>query len=140
MSDKRDLSEIRRITRLRLLMVDPTNQPITGCGRAFDPSDPRTMSLGRPLRGWRRWLLRPLGWPSIASWHCSEQRAWRPSATGRTFVWSMVDPADEFRWPSACRTSPFRGPDWIFYASAGLWLAFTGSLAFRTLRPGHRMR
>ena len=36
------------------------------CGRAFDPADPRTMSIGAPLRCWQRWLLRPLGWPSIS--------------------------------------------------------------------------
>ena len=36
------------------------------CGRPFDPADPRTMSLGHPLRPWQRWLLRPIGWPMIA--------------------------------------------------------------------------
>src|SRR5579872_6657457 len=36
------------------------------CGRPFDPADPRTMSLGHPLRPWQRWLLRPTGWRVIA--------------------------------------------------------------------------
>lgn len=36
------------------------------CGRAFDPDDARTMSLGKPLWRWQRWLLRPLGWRTIS--------------------------------------------------------------------------
>jgi hypothetical protein len=36
------------------------------CGRAFDPANPRTLSLGYPLKSWQRWLLKPIGWPNVA--------------------------------------------------------------------------
>jgi hypothetical protein len=35
------------------------------CGRAFNPDDPATMSIGRPLRGWQRAVLRPTSWALI---------------------------------------------------------------------------
>lgn len=34
------------------------------CGRAFDPADPATVNMGRPLGRVGRWLLRPVGWPT----------------------------------------------------------------------------
>ncbi len=34
------------------------------CGRPFDPADPATMNMGRPLGRVGRWLLRPVGWPT----------------------------------------------------------------------------
>lgn len=32
------------------------------CGRAFDPADPATMNLGRPLGAMGRWLNQPIWW------------------------------------------------------------------------------
>src|SRR5258708_9755694 len=70
------------------------------CGRAFDPDDPRTMSLGRPLWRWQRWLLRPLGWRSIALAligtaalvYLSHLPTWRPIPLGIL--------RDEYRLPN----------------------------------------
>ena len=36
------------------------------CGRPFDPSDPTTMNLGRPIGRLGRLFLRPIGWPTVA--------------------------------------------------------------------------
>ena len=35
------------------------------CGRPFDPADPKTMNLGRPLGGFARRLLQPIGLPTL---------------------------------------------------------------------------
>jgi hypothetical protein len=34
------------------------------CGRAFDPRNRATMNLGRPISGFARWILSPVGWPT----------------------------------------------------------------------------
>jgi hypothetical protein len=39
------------------------------CGREFDPLDPSTMNMGRPLTPVIAWVLGPLRWPvSLATW------------------------------------------------------------------------
>ena len=35
------------------------------CGRPFNPTDPRTMSLAKPLKPWQRRLLKPTSWPTV---------------------------------------------------------------------------
>ena len=93
------------------------------CGRPFDPADPRTMSLGDPLRPWQRWLLRPTGWPTIAL---------TLLATGGLIYlsrWPHLSPEplsvllDEFHWPRPNTMPPTR-MDVVFYAAVVLWAAF----------------
>src|SRR5687768_7713948 len=35
------------------------------CGRPFDPADRRTMNMGRPVGRLGRFLMRPIGWPTL---------------------------------------------------------------------------
>lgn len=95
------------------------------CGRAFDPTNPRTMSLGQPLRPWQRWLLRPTGWPTIAL---------ALLATGGLIYlsrWPRPSPEpvsvllDEFHRPRPF-TMPPTALDVVFYATVLLWAAFVG--------------
>src|ERR1035441_10641934 len=93
------------------------------CGRAFDPADPRTMSIGRPLRWWQRKLLRPIGWPTIFLALLGTGGlaflSYRPHLQPEP--WSVL--RDEFRWPSQIQR-PFTVPDLIYLTAVGLWLAF----------------
>jgi hypothetical protein len=93
------------------------------CGRPFDPADPRTMSLGHPLRPWQRWLLRPTGWPMIAL---------ALLGTGGLIYlsrWPRLSPEplsvllDEFHWPRPY-TMPPTAPDVVFYIAVVLWSVF----------------
>jgi hypothetical protein len=43
--------------------IDSRNCP--ECGLAFDPSNPSTINLGRPLGRWGRALIKPVGWPMM---------------------------------------------------------------------------
>lgn len=98
------------------------------CGRAFDPGNPRTMSLGHPLRPWQRWLLRPTGWPIIAL----------PllGTAGLIYLsrWPHLPPEppsvllDEFHWPRPY-TMPPTVPDVVFYAAVALWGVFIAWIA-----------
>lgn len=39
------------------------------CGREFDPLDPKTMNMGRPLTAAAKWVLGPVRWPvSVLTW------------------------------------------------------------------------
>jgi hypothetical protein len=39
------------------------------CGRPFDPADPITLNLGRPLGGLDKKMLRPIGrWAHVTLW------------------------------------------------------------------------
>ena len=93
------------------------------CGRRFDPADPRTMSLFRPLRPWQRWLLRPTGWPTISlALIGTAALAW----LSRWPRLSLEPPSvllDEFHWPRPY-TMPPTVPDIVFYAAVVLWAAF----------------
>jgi hypothetical protein len=93
------------------------------CGRAFDPADARTMSIGGPLRRWQRWLLWPLGWPLLALVLLGT--AGFIYLGGRPYIfpepWSVL--RDEFRWPRQS-LRPFTAPDIVFYVSVCLWAAF----------------
>src|SRR6266567_4363945 len=68
------------------------------CGRRFDPADPSTMSIARPLRRWQRLLLVPIGWPTAllavfgtgAIVYLSRWPRLRP------IPWSVL--SGEFRW------------------------------------------
>lgn len=101
------------------------SQTCPECGRPFDPADPRTMSLGHPLRPWQRWLLRPTGWPMIALAVLG--------TAGLAYLsrWPRLSPEppsallDEFHWPRPY-TMPPTAMDVVFYAAVVLWAAFVG--------------
>lgn len=100
------------------------------CGRAFDPADPSTMSLGRPLQAWQRWLLRPfnrltLALPIIGSAGLIYLGGWP-----RLYPEPPAVLLQEFRWPRPEMLPPTL-PDVVFYASAVLWGAF---IAWATVR------
>jgi hypothetical protein len=108
------------------------------CGRAFDPNDPRTMSVGRPLRAWQRKLLKPIGWPVVllavlgttGLLYLSNRLHLQPEP------WQVF--RDELRWPTQI-PGPLTTPDWVFFVSAGLWIVFlalfTGRQLARLLVP-----
>jgi hypothetical protein len=102
------------------------------CARGFDPADPRTVGHGRPLRSWQRRLLRRLGWPAIMLAMLGTMGlaflSYRPHL--RLEPWSIW--RDELRWPMDV-PRPFTTPDRVFYAAAGLWVAFFVSFTFRIL-------
>ncbi|MFI5382066.1 MAG: HEAT repeat domain-containing protein, partial [Tepidisphaerales bacterium] len=62
------------------------------CGQAFDPADPKTMNLGRPL-GWFGWLmLRPIGWPlTVLPWVIAGLLFWTSGLPSPTMHPSLVD-------------------------------------------------
>ena len=100
------------------------------CGRAFDPANPRTMSIRRPLRKWQRWLLKPIGWPIIAlvvtgavgMAYLSRWPRWTPAP------WPVL--REEFRWPAPA-LRPFTLPDKIFYTAAACLTAFVALFMVR---------
>jgi hypothetical protein len=99
------------------------------CGRAFDPADLRTMSLGHPLRPWQRWLLRPTGWRVIAL------AVLGTAALASLSRWPRLSPEppsillDEFHWPRP-GTMPPTAVDVAFYAAVGLWGVFIAWVGF----------
>src|SRR4051794_35464190 len=62
------------------------------CGRGFDPADPRTMNLGRPLGFAARMMLKPIGWPTVvlALGACGAM-AWVTRWPGRLADFSLID-------------------------------------------------
>jgi hypothetical protein len=90
------------------------------CGRGFDPDDARTMSLGRPLWQWQRWLLRPLGWRTISLAllgtaglvYLSRWPGLSPEP------WSVLRGEFRWYWPVV---RPLTLPGVVFAASAILW-------------------
>jgi hypothetical protein len=47
----------------RLLNLPPTTTRCPECGHPFDPTNPATMNMGRPLPAWVVWALGPIRWP-----------------------------------------------------------------------------
>jgi hypothetical protein len=90
------------------------------------------MSLARPLRTWQRWLLKPIGWRTIAlAVIGAVTMAYLSRWPRRTPVpWTVL--REEFRWPwPALR--PFTTPDKIFYAGAGCVAAFVFLFMLRSI-------
>src|SRR5688500_11540189 len=53
------------------------------CGREFDPLDPSTMIMGRPLSPLARWALGPLRWPvNVVSWLAIGYAIWMARLPG----------------------------------------------------------
>ena len=102
------------------------------CGRPFDPNDPRTMSLGSPLRRWQRWLLQPMGWrPVWLAMICAIGFAYLGGWPHlRPEPWSVI--AKEFRWPHRWQY-PFTFYDWVFFVSVIAGAAFVVWGSFRGL-------
>jgi hypothetical protein len=97
------------------------------CGREFDPSNPRTMNIGRPLRPWQRWLLKPIGWPTIAPAIVGTIGLMYLSGWPRLTIvpWSVL--YGEFHWPRPM-FRPITVPDVVFYISVLFWLVFVASI------------
>ncbi|MDB5330772.1 MAG: hypothetical protein JWP03_1923 [Phycisphaerales bacterium] len=66
-------TDARAETVNRIGLCIDCNYPLQGladprcpeCGRGFDPANPKTMNLGRPIGSRARWLLRPTGRPTV---------------------------------------------------------------------------
>src|SRR5678816_1543008 len=53
------------------------------CGREFDPSDPSTMNMGRPLTALNLWILGPVRWPvSVLTWGAMAFALWHARLPG----------------------------------------------------------
>jgi hypothetical protein len=99
------------------------------CGRGFDPDDARTMSLGKPLSRWQRWLLRPLGWRTISLAllgtaglvYLSRWPGLSPEP------WSVLRGEFRWYWPVV---RPLTVPGVVFAASAILWALFLALAIF----------
>jgi hypothetical protein len=99
------------------------------CGRPFDPADPRTMSLGQPLRPWQRWLLRPTGWPTIALALLGTAALAYLSRWPRLLPEPPLVLLDEFHWPRPYMMPP-TAPDIMFYTAVVLWAALIAWTVF----------
>jgi hypothetical protein len=91
------------------------------CGRTFDRSEPKTIGDGTRLRGWKRLVMRPIGWhwvllaifgggAALAStrWPLTWKRAFLDSA----LYWSVAHHASNLKTPT----------DWLFVLGATLAL------------------
>jgi hypothetical protein len=75
------------------------------CGREFDPSNPQTMNMGRPLTAVKLWILGPLRWQvSALTWAAMGFALWHARLPG-----------------GKVRNSPAL---WILVAMGLLWLAW----------------
>lgn len=53
------------------------------CGREFDPLDPKTMNMGRPLSAAAQWVLGPVRWPvSLLTWAAVAFALWMARLPG----------------------------------------------------------
>ena len=53
------------------------------CGREFDPLDPATMNMGRPLSALAQWVLGPVRWPvSLLTWGALAFALWTARLPG----------------------------------------------------------
>jgi len=75
------------------------------CGREFDPADPQTMNMGRPLTAMKLWILGPIHWHvTLLTWAAMAFALWFARLPG-----------------GKVRNSPAL---WILIAMGGLWLAW----------------
>jgi len=100
------------------------------CGRPFDPSDPATMSIGRPLRAWQRRLLWPTSWAVVAMAVLGAALQFYISRWPGIWPEPASILRDEFRWPGH---TPAPETFWTiaFYSAVGCCVL---SLLFWTSR------
>lgn len=59
------------------------------CGREFDPMDPASMNMGRPLSPMAQWALGPLRWPvSLMTWGALAFSLWSARLPGQQIATS----------------------------------------------------
>ena len=99
------------------------------CGRGFDPADARTMSLGRPLRGWQRWLLGPVSWPVVTL--AVVGTLGLAYLSGWPGVWPVPITVlvGEFKWPNRA-FEEYPVADLVFFGAVAAWGLFLALFGF----------
>src|SRR5688500_9185665 len=107
------------------------------CGRPFDPGDPRTMNLGKPVGRVARYVMRPIGRPTVVAGALATAAVLFLSRWPAGGAWPQPSLVDVdvvrryFTWPIKLRPGEAELP--AFGAALALWALVLGVWVLRVL-------